>query len=124
MVTFNSSVIYHLIRLKRTTMIHHSHIQHRSIAIILVITTFLFLIMTVPSNVAFAFFSSSSFDCLVYSYHALSFPLYMITYDEFRGECFSMLTCKKNNGRFAPQTQTLTVPQMVTALKTVGNILN
>ncbi|CAF4333535.1 unnamed protein product, partial [Adineta steineri] len=82
MVIFNSGVIHHLIRLRRTTTVQNSQIKHRAISITLVITTFLFLIMTVPSSVAFAFFASSNqtllhfLDCLMYSYYALSFPLY------------------------------------------------
>ncbi|CAF2342115.1 unnamed protein product [Rotaria sp. Silwood2] len=110
MVTFNCGVIYYLLRLRRTTTIQNSRIQHRSISITLVITTFLFLFMTVPSTVAFAFFSSADitllrlFDCLLYSHHILSFPLYMITFDEFRQEFFDMVTWKINNQRITPQT--------------------
>ncbi|CAF4899850.1 unnamed protein product, partial [Rotaria sp. Silwood1] len=50
MVTFNSGVIYHLIRLRHTSTIQNSRIEHRSISITLVITTFLFLIMTIPAT--------------------------------------------------------------------------
>ncbi|CAF2645199.1 unnamed protein product [Rotaria sp. Silwood2] len=127
MVIFNSGVIHHLIRLRRTTTIRNSQIQHRSISITLVITTFLFLVMTVPSNVAFSFFPSSDntllwlFDCLVYSYHALSFPLYMITFDEFRENFFEMIPCKRNNRRVAPLTRTGTIPPTFAITKTMTN---
>ena len=60
MVIFNSGVIYHLAHLRRTTTVQNSRIQHRSISITLVITTFLFLAMTIPSGVTFAFFSNNS----------------------------------------------------------------
>ncbi|CAF0743852.1 unnamed protein product [Adineta steineri] len=112
MVIFNSGVIHHLIRLRRTTTVRNSQIQHRAISITLVITTFLFLIMTVPSSVAFAFFASSNqtllhfLDCLMYSYYALSFPLYLATFNEFRQECIGIIMCKKNNRRVEPQTTT------------------
>ena len=110
MVVFNSCVIYHLITLRRTTTIQNSRIQHRAISITLVITTFLFLLMTVPSTVAFAFFSSADatvlrlFDGLLYSYHVLSFPLYFITFAEFRRECLAIIRCKPNHQQVAPQT--------------------
>ncbi|CAF0816620.1 unnamed protein product [Rotaria sp. Silwood1] len=127
MVTFNSGVIYHLIRLRHTSTIQNSRIQHRSISITLVITTFLFLIMTIPATVGFAFFISSDitllrfFDGLLYTYHILSFPLYMITFDEFRQEFFAMIMCKTHNHRIAPQTRTGTVPQTLYTIKSMTN---
>ncbi|CAF1089609.1 unnamed protein product [Adineta ricciae] len=114
MVTLNSGVIYHLINLRRTTTLQNSRIQHRAISITLVITTFLFLMMTVPSTVAFAFFCCDnmvllrSLDCILYSYHILSFPLYIITFDEFRQEFIAIILCKKNYRRIGPQTITVT----------------
>ena len=105
MVTLNSGVIYHLINLRRATTLQNSRIQHRAISITLVITTFLFLMMTVPSTVGFAFFCCDnmlvlrSLDCILYSYHILSFPLYMITFDEFRQEFIAIMLCKKADGR-------------------------
>ncbi|CAF1093727.1 unnamed protein product [Rotaria sordida] len=116
MVTFNTGVIYHLIRLRKTSTIQNSRIQHRSISITLVITTSLFLIMTIPATVGYAFFSTASstilhlLDAFLYIYHVLSFPLYMITFDEFRRDFFAMITCKTNNQRGATQIQTVTVP--------------
>jgi hypothetical protein len=82
--------IYHLIHLYRTTKIQNSRIHHRSISITLVITTFLFLIRTTPSMIAFAFFSNSDetvlslLDDILYTYHITSFSLYFITFKEFR----------------------------------------
>ncbi|CAF3669213.1 unnamed protein product [Rotaria sp. Silwood1] len=116
MVIFNSGVIYHLIRLKRTTIIRNSRIRHRAISVTLVITTFLFLLMTVPSTIAFAFFSTSDitllrfFDGLLYSYYILSFPLYLITLDEFRQEFITMITCKGNIRRITPEIR-IVAPQ-------------
>ncbi|CAF1089627.1 unnamed protein product [Adineta ricciae] len=112
MVTLNSGVIYHLINLRRTTTLQNSRIQHRAISITLVITTFLFLMMTVPPTVGFAFFCCNnmivlrSLDCILYSYHILSFPLYMITFDEFRQEFIAIILCKKAGGRVDPMAST------------------
>ena len=114
MVILNSGVIYHLIRLYQTSTVRNSRIQHRSISITLVITTFLFLIMTIPVTVGFAFFSTAdtailnSLDGLLYSYHILSFPLYIITFDEFRREFIAMVTCKTSDHIVAPLNGTLT----------------
>lgn len=91
MVLFNSGVLYHLIRLHRTVHMAHLRIPHRSITITLVITTFLFLIMTTPATILFAFFYKTtssltlySFDSILYTYHILSFPLYFLTFADFR----------------------------------------
>lgn len=114
MVAFNTRVIYHLISVRRTTTIQNSRIQHRAISVTLVITTFLFLLMTVPSTVAFAFFSDVDgtllrfFDGLLYSYHILSFPLYLITFHEFRREVVAIITCKQNSQRVEPKPAALT----------------
>jgi len=110
MVIFNTGGIYHLVRLRHTTTVHNhnSHKRHRSISITLVITTFLFLIMTVPATVAFGFFSSANptilrlLDCILYSYHVSSFPLYMISFNEFRKECIAIITCKRYDRRVEP----------------------
>jgi len=115
---FNSGVIYHLIRLRQTSSIQNSQIQHRAISITLVITTFLFLFMTIPATVGFAFFYSNEtiiilrvLDGILYSYHALSFVLYLITFDEFRREFIAMITGKRNTGRIGPMTLTGTANQ-------------
>jgi hypothetical protein len=114
MVTFNTGVIYHLIRIHRSSTVKNSRIQHRAISVTLVITTFLFLMMTVPATVAFAFFSNSSkttlrlLDGFLYTYHISSFPLYFITFAEFRHECIALITCNQMNGRVAPQGTTAT----------------
>jgi hypothetical protein len=102
MVIFNSGVIYHLIRLRQTSTVHNSKIHHTSISITLVITTFLFLIMTIPATVCYAFFSGTAgyiilhlFDSVLYTYHILSFPLYFLTFTEFRHEVIRLITCNK-----------------------------
>ncbi len=117
MAIFNGGVIYHLIRLRRTSTVQNSRIQHRSITITLVITTFLFSLMTIPGTVAYAFFSNTAsvgilhgFDSLLYSYHILSFPLYMITFVEFRREVIRLVTCNKwRNTQPAPSATKFTV---------------
>ncbi|CAF2498778.1 unnamed protein product [Rotaria sp. Silwood2] len=127
MITFNSGVIYHLIRLRYTSTVQNSRIQHKSISITLVITTFLFLIMTIPATVGYAFFPTASstilhlLDGFLYTYHVLSFPLYMITFDEFRQDFFAMITCRINNPRVGPQTQTRAVPQTLNTGKIMTN---
>ncbi|CAF1082377.1 unnamed protein product [Adineta steineri] len=94
MVIFNSGVIYHLIHRHHRTTIRNSRIRHRSITITLITTTFLFLIMTVPATVAFAFFPDGNetilhfLDGILYTYHITSFPLYLITFGKFRREVF------------------------------------
>ena len=114
MSIFNSGVIYHLIRVRRTSTVQNSRIKHRAISITLVITTFLFLLMTVPATVAYALFSYANeailiaLDGLLYTYHALSFPLYFITFDEFRRECIALVTCKKIDVRVSPASMTQT----------------
>ncbi|CAF3833352.1 unnamed protein product [Rotaria sp. Silwood1] len=51
MVILNSGVIYYLIQLKRKTTIQNSRIQHKAISVTLVITTFMFLMMRIPTTV-------------------------------------------------------------------------
>jgi hypothetical protein len=98
---FNTGVIYHLIRLRQTSTVQNSRIQHRSISITLVITTCLFLIMTTPATICFGFFQSATpsviqqlFDYVLYTYHILSFPLYFITFQKFRRELIQLVKCQ------------------------------
>ena len=109
MVILNSGAVYYLLRLRRTTMVQNSRIQHRSISIALLTTTFLFLIMTAPSGIAFGFFQAVASptilqlcDASLFTYHITSFPLYMITFNEFRRECIGRITCAKNTVRVQP----------------------
>lgn len=104
MVTLNTGVIYHLIRRRHTRIIQNSRIQHRAISITLLVTTFLFLIMTIPATIVASFFFTTPtttiakiLDSALYSYHIMSFPLYFITFDAFRLECITIITCNKNN---------------------------
>ena len=124
MVIFNSGVIYHLNRLHRTTTIHNSRIQHRSISITLVITTSLFLMMTIPSGVAFAFFETTAstivliaVDEIYFTYHTLSFLLYMITFTEFRREFIAMIKCTQRD-RVMPVNNTPL--HRLTIIRTIG----
>ena len=119
MVVLNSGVIYHLIRLRRTSTVQNSKIQHGAISVTLVITTFLFLIMTIPATVAFTFFYDASgyvvlhsLDSMLFTYHILSFPLYMITFTEFRQEVIRLVTCRtcRNLPSSATTTKNSTVP--------------
>ena len=102
MLGFNSGVIYHLIRLKQTSTVQNSRIQHNSISITLVITTCLFLLMTTPATIGFAFLQANLprvilqiFDYVLYTYHLLSFPLYFATFREFRQEVLRIVTCNR-----------------------------
>lgn len=109
LVLLNSGVIYHLVELRRTTTIQNSRIRHRPITLTLVITTLLFLIMTIPATVAYAFFPKSNetilhlLDGILYTYHVLSFPLYFITFQEFRHECLAIFNCRNNQVKAQPQ---------------------
>jgi 7 transmembrane receptor (rhodopsin family) len=113
MVVLNSGVIYHLIRLRQTSTVQNSKIQHGAISVTLVITTCLFLIMTIPATVAFTFFYEASsyvllqsLDSMLFTYHILSFPLYMITFTEFRQEVIRLVTCR--TCRNLPPSKTVT----------------
>ncbi|CAF3610649.1 unnamed protein product [Rotaria socialis] len=127
MVIFNSGVICHLFYLRRTTTLQNSRIQQRPISITLVITTFMFLFMTIPSTVGFAFFSRTNakvlyiFDALLYTYHILSFPLYVITFDEFRQNFVSMITYRRNNRRIIPVIQAGITPKINNFAKPIIN---
>lgn len=113
MAIFNSGVIYHLIQLRRSSTIRNSRIQHRAISVTLVITTFLFSLMTIPATVSFAFFYSTAsvtilhlLDSVLYTYHVLSFPLYLLTFSEFRHECFDMLQSRTKRRTASMQSRT------------------
>jgi len=101
MIIFNSGVIYHLILLKRISTIgKNSRIQHRAISATLLITTCLFFLMTIPASIAYAYFPYTNesilyaLDAILYTYHILSFPIYFLTFAEFRREFFKLITFK------------------------------
>ena len=113
MNAFNGGVVYHLIRLRRTSTIQNSQIRHRSISITLLITTVLFLLMTIPVNVVLSFFSAKVdvvmkrfLDGILYTYHITSFPLYMLTFSEFRRECIAIFRCRNDVRRVTPTAGT------------------
>jgi hypothetical protein len=117
MVIFNSGVIYHLIHRCQTSLVQNSLIQRRTISITLVLTTFLFLIMTIPASIVAAFFFTTPtttlakiLDSALYTYHITSFPLYFITFDAFRQECITLVTGKKNTRQVAPTQTTIGLP--------------
>ena len=108
MVLCNSGVIYYLTRVSRTTAIQTLRLQNRATSLTLLITTFLFIVMTVPATIAFAFFSTSdkallsSLDGILYTYHVMSFPLYLSTLAKFRRKFWSLIICKHIHFRVAP----------------------
>lgn len=111
MAIFNSGIIYHLFYVRRYSQLNHSQIQHRSISIILTITTCLFCIMTTPATIAFSFFYSTvdytilqMLDAILTTYHVLSFPLYLITFREFRQQFFSLFTCSSSISQVTPSS--------------------
>ncbi|CAF1467245.1 unnamed protein product [Adineta steineri] len=117
MVTFNSGVIYHLTHRRLVQLIQNSTIQYRAISITLIITTFLFLIMTTPATIDAAFFATTPtgileeiLDSALYTYHITSFLLYFITFKDFRRECIMLMTCKINNSRKIAPIQTTSIP--------------
>ncbi|CAF1156703.1 unnamed protein product [Adineta steineri] len=105
MIIFNSGIIYHLILLRRISTVRKtSRIQHRSISITLLLTTCLFFLMTTPVSIAYAYFSHRyehilyALDSILYTYHILGFPVYFLTFREFRREFFKLITlynCRK-----------------------------
>ncbi|CAF1290990.1 unnamed protein product [Adineta ricciae] len=106
MVTLNTGVIYHLLQRRQMQVIQNSRIQHRTISTTLVITTFLFLIMTIPATIVAAFFFTTPtttlakvLDSALYTYHVLSFIIYFITFKEFRQECLILFGCYNHNIR-------------------------
>lgn len=111
MFILNSDVIYHLIHLRRTIRLQNSCIRYRAITITLVITTFLFLFMTTHQQLLLLPFflnTTSEFvlytlDSMLYTYHILSFLLYIITFDEFKEEFLRIFKYNINyNQRIAP----------------------
>jgi hypothetical protein len=102
MMIFNIGVIYHLIYNRRMVIVQKSRSRNISISITLVITTFLFLIMTIPGDIIYTFFNNTSkstvlqvADATMFTYHIISFPLYMLTLKDFRRIFISMITLKK-----------------------------
>ncbi len=106
MLVFNTLIIRHLILIKRTSTLQKSRIRHSSISIPILLSTFLFCIMTTPPAIIFAFFHKqvnseifrslllSLLDSVKYTYHSLPFFLYFITLIEFRIEFFRLLRCQ------------------------------
>lgn len=97
MIIFNSGVIYHLILLRRiSTVGKNSRIQHRAISATLLITTCLFFLMTTPVSIAHAYFSDAhqnilyALHSILTTYHVLGFPIYFLTFAEFRREFFKL----------------------------------
>ena len=124
MVVFNSGVVYHLLRIRRESSLRNPRIQHRAISITLVVTTSLFLILTTPSGVVFAFFYAAAgntllrlFDGVYFTYHILAFPLYLITFTEFRREFLAMLFYWRRAQRLASMRgapgQTFIIQKMI-----------
>ena len=99
MIIFNSGVIYHLILLRRISTIgKNSRIQHRAISATLLVTTCLFFLMTTPVSIAYAYFSDAhqnilyALHSILTTYHVLGFPIYFLTFAEFRREFLKLRT--------------------------------
>ncbi|CAF1468973.1 unnamed protein product [Adineta steineri] len=99
MIAFYGNVIYHLMRFRHTNISQNLRRQYRSMSVTLIIMTFLFLIMTMPATICSGFFYASTskfirhlFDYILYTYHILSFLIYLITFREFRKEVILMIT--------------------------------
>ncbi|CAF0814164.1 unnamed protein product [Adineta steineri] len=65
--------------------------------------------MTIPATIVAAFFFTTRttslakiLDSILYTYHITSFPLYLITFKEFRQEFIKMIIRKNNNRRVVP----------------------
>ena len=124
MVVFNSGVVHQLLRIRRESTLQNSRIQHRAISITLVVTTSLFLILTTPSGIAFAIFYNTAsktllqlMDGIYFTYHTLSFPLYLITFTEFRREFLAMIFYRRRLQVVVPTKsaagQTFSIQRMI-----------
>lgn len=109
MLVINGGVIYQLMRLKRSTTVRNSRINHQTISITLLITTILFMILTIPPTICYGFFYSEIniiilhlLDAFMYTYHVMSFPLYLITFVDFRREVLKMFEFQGNRPRVQP----------------------
>ena len=108
MLICNSGVIYHLVRLRDRTMVRNSHIRYRAISITLIVTTFLFLLMTTPASICYALFSTNTYprlvrfvDAFLFSYHITSFPLYCLIFQDFRREFLKCIKCQNHRRQIA-----------------------
>ena len=117
MVVCNGAVIHHLIHVQQSSSVGASRIQHRAISMTLVLTTFLFLLMTIPGTVSFAFFYSTAslnilyvLDSMLYTYHILSFPLYLITFTQFRDQFIEIVTGQRKQRSASIQSRSLFDP--------------
>lgn len=108
MLVFNIGIIRHLIVVKRRSILRQSRVRHSSISFFILLSTFLFCLMTTPPAIIFAFFQTfvksaifqnlvlSILDSIKYTYHSLSFVLYFLTLTDFRNEVWRLLTRKTN----------------------------
>jgi hypothetical protein len=106
MFIFNILIIRYLILIKRTSTLQRSHIRYSSISIPILLSTFLFCIMTTPPAIFFSFFHKQTrselfqhillnlLDSIKYTYHSLSFFVYFLTLIEFRQGVFRLLHCR------------------------------
>jgi ABC-type molybdate transport system permease subunit len=102
MTLYNTGAIYHLIHIRQPSTIRNPRAPHLPISITLVLTTFLFLIMTTPASAVYMFFYDETkqnllliLDGLLFTHHILSFPLYFLTLQDFRRTFHVMLKLKK-----------------------------
>ncbi|CAF1131298.1 unnamed protein product [Adineta ricciae] len=72
--------------------------------------------MTIPSGIIFAFFYDTTStlilmlaDAAMFTYRILSFPLYFITFTDFRREFLCMIGCAKNTRLIVPQVNALPI---------------
>ena len=103
MLLFNILIIRYLILVKRRTILTKSRVRHSSISFFILLSAFLFCLMTTPPAIIFAFFQTfvnsaifqnlilSILDSIKYTYHSLSFFLYFLTLNDFRKEVFRLL---------------------------------
>ncbi|CAF1054461.1 unnamed protein product [Adineta ricciae] len=103
MMTFSCVSAYYLSQLKQTSTIQNSKIRHRAISITLISTSLLFVITSAPTPIFYGFFYDdlsktvlgrrvlNIFDTLSYTYPIIDFPIYLITFTEFRRELIRLL---------------------------------
>lgn len=105
MVIFDIRIVRHLILIKRSSTVQCSRVQHMSIALSILLSAFLFFLMTTPATIIFIiptrYFPSSlvrtfviaMLDYVQYTYHSISFVVYFVTLIEFRAEFYRLMPC-------------------------------
>ncbi|CAF1681726.1 unnamed protein product, partial [Adineta ricciae] len=112
-LSFNFLSIHHLHKLRRTTTITNSKIRHQPITITLIISGFTFVMTRTPASLNYGFlyptlsktywgrYIIDAFNLLLYTCPVLSFPIYFMTFSEFRHQLINFVTRRPVTTRIA-----------------------